>query len=296
MVEAVRNHILPRKDDSAFNTEMMGYLQSHQSQSSELISKLDEQREILDAVSHSQQTAYPNTKLAETLLASLLPSIQSSKIDVEELTSNLDERFQSFLTKLQVSQEPDWASKIEERMVALLLESVQESASATEALSSKSDESVKKLMEALTQPLPVDLGPIHQKLDSLRANPTDNERDQDQLISRMEASLSFYLSQLKTSILEPHPSIGVLAERLRLSEAEKDRLSTDLADVRKTKLDHLAFQAKANLEAVKDKGTIEELTYRFNLLKGEKEASLEREKMFRKENDEKSMVRDLFFL
>lgn len=152
---------------------------------------------------------------------------------------------------------------------------------------------VKDLAASLpATPGPVDLSGVNSKLEDIlslvgKAAAAYSQRD-----SRLSetSALESELVGLKAALREGKSVSDLHSERAKVAEAERARLASELETSRKAGLDDLAFKLEANLAKIRSDHALAELKARLKTAEDEREASLEREKKYKKENEDRAKV------
>lgn len=148
---------------------------------------------------------------------------------------------------------------------------------------------------------PVDLSGVHSKLESIlvqisQAAELTSQRDAVLLSASSSSSpditstLQAEIAELKASLRESKAVFDLQSERAKFAEEERKRIALELESSRKTALERLKEKAEEELAKVRGEHEVEELRARLKNVEEERDASLGREKLFKKENEDRARV------
>lgn len=217
-------------------------------------------------------------------LASVLPAY----FDAVKPVSLDQERLSDLVTTSVIERLPRWDQTVVEALRPMI------EASAPPLLNV--DSLVSKLLSSLPSPSPrVDVGPVNLKLDDLSDRMRVVLSSQLQFGSRLD-DLAILRAEIDTAtarLRDSQSSHAVVEEKLRATEEERARLAEELAALRKASLEALAFRAKVDLQEVKHQSVVQDLRSKVATAETERDASLEREALFKKENETRAIVRPM---
>lgn len=148
---------------------------------------------------------------------------------------------------------------------------------------------------------PVDLSGVHSKLESIlaqiaQAAELNSQRDAALLSSSSSSSpdtisaLQAEIAELQASLRESKAVSDRQTERAKVAEEERKRIGLELESSRKTALERLKEKAEEELAKVRGEHEVVELRARLRNVEEERDASLGREKLFKKENEDRARV------
>lgn len=245
-------------------------------------------------------------QLAEVVVAALAPTLErlrQPQLSTDDLLTSLLPQLKELGPRLPDRQEliDSFAKILEDQGVRQQLAATEASLKsfvsqqldlATSSIPNHApleiDDLVRRLINSLPRPDVVDFSSIEGTLRALTDTTTRSQSLAEGLPDRLRSMLKDELSQMAEKDVSIRTSEALLADQLRASEADRARLSTETAKLRKAGLEHLALQAKANLAAQSDKFALEEATSRMKVAEQERDAALERERTVMKENTERT--------
>lgn len=245
-------------------------------------------------------------QLAKVVVAALAPTLEGLRqpqLSTDDLLSSLLPQLKELRSRLPDRQElvDSFAKILEDQGVRQQLAATEASLKsfvsqqldlATSSFPShpplEVDDLVQRLVNSLPRPDAVDFSSIEGGLRALTDTTTRSQSLANGLPDRLRSMLKDELSQMAEKDVSIRTSEALLADQLRASEADRARLSTETAKLRKAGLEHLVLQAKANLTAQSDKFALEEAKSRKEVAEQERDAALERERTITKENTERT--------
>lgn len=147
---------------------------------------------------------------------------------------------------------------------------------------------VRRIVDASPAPAPVNLAPLTAALKVIKDDTGRQHAATEGLVVRLRETLQEELAALAERDAAARSSESVLAEQLQATEAERVRLSAEVAKLRAAGLEHLALQSKASVAAHADRFALDEARSSLKVAETEKAAALERERTIAGENTEKT--------
>lgn len=234
----------------------------------------------------------------EKVLELLLPPLETLKttpLDQEALVLALSGAVSDALSRSVVP-------RLEEKMVSFLEASKPPPPLDTKAL-------VEEFVGALPPPpsnppppppaTPIDLSGVHTKLESILVQIAQaaelNSQGEAAHLSKPSSSsststLEAEITELTSALRESKAVADLQSERAKVAEEERKRIGLELEVSRKTALDRLKEKAEEELTKVRGEHEVVELRAKLKSAEEERDASLGREKMFRKENEDRARV------
>jgi hypothetical protein len=255
-------------------------IESQSRQADAVLTRLESNERLLE------DHAYDTTSVVNALLPSI-QALRSDSVDglLQRILPRLDDLKSSIVTRQDVAEElrrvfVEHGYLLGTRAsVECILSTV------TEAIASSAvtlppapgidmDDLLRRLIEALPVPAPVDLSDLSAAIQDLKVNFGQLPAAQDDLIARMSDSLRKELATSRKHESVPNSAESFLSDQLRRSEAERIKLSSEVQALQESAAEHRLLQRAAEA----DKNALAAVTGQVSLLEASQAFAVEQER------------------